>query len=73
MTHLRKTPYPFPSQLRCVAEQTDLENLFKILEAFAMLENATEIPTPDPELMMMTADIMAAQEACGVQTIVPGP
>ena len=62
---------PLPSQLRCVAEQIDLESLFKILEAFAMLENATEIPTPDPELMMMTAEVMAAQEACGVQTIGP--
>ena len=64
---------PLPSQLRCVAEQTDLENLFKILEAFVMLETATEIPTPDPELMMLTADVMAAQEACGIPTTMPAP
>ena len=60
---------PLPSQLRCVAEQTDLENLFKILEAFAMLENSTEIPTPDPELMMMTAEIMAASGSLRVSTL----
>ena len=39
---------PLPSQLHCVAEQTDLENVFKILEAFAMMGTATELPTPDP-------------------------
>ena len=62
---------PLPSQLRCVAEQTDLENLFKILEAFAMMGTATELPTPDPELMMVTAEVMAAQEACGIPTLGP--
>lgn len=62
---------PLPSQLRCVAEQTDFENFFKILEAFAMMGTATELPTPDPELMMVTAEVMAAQEACGIQTIGP--
>ena len=65
--------FPPPSQLRCVAEQTDLENYIKVLEAFAMLETATELPTPDPEFMMVTAEIMAALEACGIQTIISSP
>ena len=64
--------FPPPSQLRCVAEQTDLENYIKVLEAFAMLETATELPTPDPELMMLMPELMAAQEACGIQTMFEG-
>ena len=64
--------FPPPSQLRCVAEQIDLENYIKVLEAFAMLETATELPTPDPELTMIMAEMMAAQEACGIPTIIQG-
>ena len=64
--------FPLPSQLRCVEEQIDLENLIKVYQAFAELESATEVPALDPELMMATADIMAAQEACGIQTMFEG-
>ena len=39
-------PLPLPSQLRCVSEQTDLENLFIVFQAFADLESSTEPPTP---------------------------
>ena len=42
--------FPLPSQLRCVSEQTDLENLFIVYQAFADLESSTEQPTPSPEM-----------------------
>ena len=42
--------FPLPSQLRCVSEQTDLENLFIVYQAFADLESRTEQPTPSPEM-----------------------
>ena len=64
--------FPLPSQLRCVSEQTDLENLFIVYQAFADLESSTEQPTPSPEMTMAWAEIMAAQEACGIPTIVQG-
>ena len=38
--------FPLPSQLRCVSEQTDLENLFIVYQAFADLESSAEQPTP---------------------------
>ncbi len=66
---------PLPSQLRCVAEQTDLENLFIIYQAFADLadlESSAAPPTPSPEMMMAVAEIMAAQETCGIPTIIQG-
>ena len=65
-------PLPLPSQLRCVAEQIDLENLFIVFQAFADLESSTEPPTPSPEMTMAVAEIMAAQEACGIPTIIQG-
>ena len=65
-------PLPLPSQLRCVAEQIDLENLFIVYQAFADLESSTEPPTPSPEMTMAVAEIMAAQEACGIPTIIQG-
>ena len=65
-------PLPLPSQLRCVAEQTDLENLFIVYQAFADLELSTAPPTPSPDMMMAVAEIMAAQEACGIPTIIQG-
>ena len=65
-------PLPLPSQLRCVAERTDLENLFIVYQAFADLESSTAPPTPSPEMMMAVAEIMAAQEACGIPTIIQG-
>ena len=64
--------FPLPSQLRCVSEQMDLENLFIVYQAFADLESSTEQPTPSPEMTMAWAEIMAAQEACGIPTIVQG-
>ena len=64
--------FPLPSQLRCVSEQTDLENLFIVYQAFADLESSTEQPTPSPEMTMAWAEIMAAQEACGIPTIIQG-
>ncbi len=63
---------PLPSQLRCVAEQIDLENLFIVFQAFTDLELSTEPPTPSPEMTMAVAEIMAAQEACGIPTIIQG-
>ena len=65
-------PLPLPSQLRCIAEQTDLENLFIIYEAFADLGSSTEPPTPSPEMMMAVSEITAAQEACGIPTMTQG-
>ena len=65
-------PLPLPSQLRCVAEQIDLENLFIVYQAFADLESSTEPPTPSPQMTMAVAEIMAAQEACGIPTIIQG-
>ena len=65
-------PLPLPSQLRCVSEQTDLENLFIVFQAFADLESSTEPPTPSPEMTMAVAEIMAAQETCGIPTIIQG-
>ena len=65
-------PLPLPSQLRCVAERTDLENLFIVYQAFADLELSTAPPTPSPDMMMAVAEIMAAQEACGIPTIIQG-
>ena len=64
--------FPLPSQLRCVSEQTDLENLFIVYQAFADLESSTEQPTPSPEMTMAWAEIMAAQEACGIPTTIQG-
>ena len=64
--------FPLPSQLRCVSEQTDLENLFIVYQAFADLESSTEQPTPSPEMTKAWAEIMAAQETCGIPTIVQG-
>ena len=64
--------FPLPSQLRCVSEQTDLENLFIVYQAFADLESSTEQPTPSPEMTMAVAEIMAAQETCGIPTIIQG-
>ncbi len=64
-----------PSQLRCVSEQTDLENLFIVYQAFADLadlESSAAPPTPSPEMMMAVAEIMAAQETCGIPTIIQG-
>ena len=64
--------FPLPSQLRCVSEQTDLENLFIVYQAFADLESSTEQPTPSPEMTKAVAEIMAAQETCGIPTIIQG-
>ena len=64
--------FPLPSQLRCVSEQTDLENLFIVYQAFADLESSTEQPIPSPEVTMAWAEIAAAQEACGIPTIIQG-
>ena len=64
--------FPLPSQLRCVSEQTDLENLFIVYQAFADLESRTEQPTPSPEMTKAEAEIMAAQETCGIPTIIQG-
>ncbi len=63
---------PLPSQLRCVSEETDLENLFIVYQAFAELGSSTEPPTPSPEMTMAVAEIMAAQEACGIPTMIQG-
>ena len=63
---------PLPSQLRCVSEQTDLENLFIVYQAFADLELSTVPPTPSPEMMKAVAEITAAQETCGIPTIIQG-
>ena len=63
---------PLPSQLRCVAEQTDLENLFIVYEAFTNLDPSTEPPAPSPEMLTAVAEIMAAQEACGIPTTIQG-
>ena len=65
-------PLPLPSQLRCVSEQTELENLFIVYQAFVDLESSTEPPTPSPEMTKAVAEIMAAQEACGIPTIIQG-
>ena len=64
--------FPLPSQLRCVSEQTDLENLFIVYQAFADLESSAEQPTPSPEMTKAVAEIMAAQETCGIPTIIQG-
>ena len=64
--------FPLPSQLRCVSEQTDLENLFIVYQAFADLESSMEQPTPSPEMTKAVAEIMAAQETCGIPTIIQG-
>ena len=64
--------FPLPSQLRCVSEQIDLENLFIVYQAFADLESSTEQPTPSPEMTKAVAEIMAAQETCGIPTIIQG-
>ena len=65
-------PLPLPSQLRCLSEQTELENLFIIYQAFVNLESSTEPPTPSPEMTKAVAEIMAAQETCGIPTIIQG-
>ena len=65
-------PLPLPAQLRCISEQTELENLFTVYQAFVDLGSSTKSPTPSPEMMMAAAEIMAAQEACGIPTIIPG-
>ena len=65
-------PPPLLSQLRCVSEQTELENLFIIYQAFVDLESSTEPPTPSPEMTKAVAEITAAQEACGIPTIIQG-
>ena len=65
-------PLPLPSQLRCISEQTELENLFIIYQAFVNLESSTEPPTPSPEMPKAVAEIMAAQETCGIPTIIQG-
>ena len=64
--------FPLPSQLRCVAGQTDLENLFIVYEAFTDLDPSTEPPAPSPEMLSAVAEIMAAQEACGIPTTIQG-
>ena len=64
--------FPLPSQLRCVAQQTDLENLFIVYESFANLDPSTEPPAPSPEMLTAVAEIMAAQEACGIPTTIQG-
>ncbi len=63
-------PLPLPSQLRCVSEQTELENLFIIYQAFVDLESSTEPPTPSPEMTKAVAEITAAQETCDIPTII---
>ena len=65
-------PSPLPSQLRCVSEQTDLENLFIVYQAFADLAMSDEQPTPAPEMLAAVAAITAAQEACGIPTVIEG-
>ena len=65
-------PLPLPSQLRCISEQTELENLFIIYQAFVNLDSSTEPPTPSPGMMMAVAEITAAQETCGIPTIIQG-
>ena len=65
-------PLPLPSQLRCISEQTELENLFIIYQALVNLESSTEPPTPSPEMTKAVAEIMAAQETCGIPTIIQG-
>ena len=63
-------PLPLPSQLRCVSEQTELENLFIIYQAFVDLESSTEPPTPSPEMTKAVAEITAAQETFGIPTLI---
>ena len=62
--------FPLPSQLRCISEQTDLENLFIVYEAFADVDPSAEPPAPSPEMLAAVAEIMAAQEACGIPAII---
>ena len=56
---------PLPSQLRCIVERTDRENLFEIYQAVIDLEPSRELPTPSPTLMADWDELAAAQEACG--------
>lgn len=60
---------PLPSQLRCISEQTDLENLFILYQRFVDLGAGLEAPTPSPEVLAAVNEIMAAQEACGIPTV----
>ena len=60
---------PLPSQLRCIFEQTDLENLFILYQGFVDLGAGLEAPTPSPEVLAAVNEIMAAQEACGISTV----
>ena len=63
---------PLPSQLRCIAEQTDIENLFILYQGFVDLGAGSEAPTPAPELLTAFNEIIAAQEACGIATVIQG-
>ncbi len=63
-------PFPPPSQLRCISEQTDLENLFIVYQALVTLDTGMDEPTPEPEMLSAVAEIMAAQEACGIPIVV---
>ena len=60
---------PLPSQLRCIAEQTDIENLFIVFQGFVDLGAGSEAPTPAPELLTAFNEIIVAQEACGISTV----
>ena len=62
-------PLPLPSQLRCISEQADLENLFILYQGFVDLGEGLEAPTPSPEVLAAVNEIMAAQEACGIPTV----
>ena len=66
----RRISFALPTTLRIRADRPG--DLFIVYQAFADLESSTEQPTPSPEMTKAVAEIMAAQETCGIPTIIQG-
>ena len=57
--------FPSPSELRCVASHTDIENFVTLVGAFEQAAQGEGLPSP--ELFTIVAEVSAAFEACGLE------
>ena len=62
--------FPSPSELRCVASHTDIENFVTLVSSFE--QAAQGGGAPSPELFAIMGELSAAFEACGLEFMTGG-
>ncbi len=60
---------PKPSELRCLTQHIDEDDLLGIMGAFAIVLEGGD---PPPEFMMALPSVMAAYDACDLELVAPG-